>query len=262
MVASPQTLLGLSVALVVLVLCVLGLRGILRRRAEAASAESGRPEPPRVVRVGHVDPVDASLRPQADSTDEPPVTLLEPVEHADWSPPETPVDMRGLEEIALAGRISSFAPQEVVLCADPPSHDPWMVDPLGLARLDAGECSRGFVESSSSVNEGQPIESDGGSAARTPAAAGVTAAWDESEYPDPELAALIAALEEVRGETGFAGGATKRGHVPEFVLAAPVELWFGESRVGVRSGTDTCLRFKRIADALLIDLNASKQSSR
>ena len=41
---------------------------------------------------------------------------------------------------------------------------------------------------------------------------------------------------------------------PEFVLSAPVEMWFGESRVGVRRGTRTWEQFRRYADILLGDL--------
>jgi len=53
-----------------------------------------------------------------------------------------------------------------------------------------------------------------------------------------------------------------RDSAPELVLAAPVEMWFGESRVGVRAGSATFDRFRKYADTLLIDLNATRDSSR
>lgn len=53
-----------------------------------------------------------------------------------------------------------------------------------------------------------------------------------------------------------------RESAPEMVLAAPVEMWFGESRVGVRAGSATYDRFRKYADALLIDLNATRDTSR
>lgn len=48
-----------------------------------------------------------------------------------------------------------------------------------------------------------------------------------------------------------AGG---RDSIPELVMAAPVEMWFGDSRVGVKAGTATYERFRKYADVLLADL--------
>ena len=45
--------------------------------------------------------------------------------------------------------------------------------------------------------------------------------------------------------------------VPEFALAAPVEMWFGEHRVGVKAGTRTYDQFRRYADTLFDDLKAA-----
>lgn len=50
--------------------------------------------------------------------------------------------------------------------------------------------------------------------------------------------------------------------IPDVVMAAPVEMWFGESRVGVKAGTATYDRFRKYADVLLDDLQASKTTSR
>ena len=44
---------------------------------------------------------------------------------------------------------------------------------------------------------------------------------------------------------------------PEFVLAAPVEMWFGEHRVGVKAGTRTYDQFRRYAETLFEDLKAA-----
>jgi hypothetical protein len=49
-----------------------------------------------------------------------------------------------------------------------------------------------------------------------------------------------------------------REHAPEVVLAAPIEMWFGEHRVGVRAGSATFDRFRKYADVLLRDLNDSR----
>lgn len=57
--------------------------------------------------------------------------------------------------------------------------------------------------------------------------------------------------------------ADKRGREsvdPHMVMAAPVEMWFGESRVGVKAGTATYDRFRKYADVLLEDFRASTRT--
>lgn len=49
-----------------------------------------------------------------------------------------------------------------------------------------------------------------------------------------------------------------RGSVPDLVMEAPIEMWFGDARVGVKAGTATFDRFRKYADVLLHDLRASK----
>ncbi len=46
--------------------------------------------------------------------------------------------------------------------------------------------------------------------------------------------------------------------IPELVLETPVEMWFGESRVGVKPGSATYERFRNFADVLFDDLNESR----
>lgn len=50
--------------------------------------------------------------------------------------------------------------------------------------------------------------------------------------------------------------------IPELVMSSPVEMWFGDSRVGVKAGTATYDRFRKYADVLLQDLKASRSASR
>jgi hypothetical protein len=45
-------------------------------------------------------------------------------------------------------------------------------------------------------------------------------------------------------------------------MVAPVEMWFGEARVGVRAGTKTYAQFRRYADVLLGDLKGRAARSR
>ena len=51
---------------------------------------------------------------------------------------------------------------------------------------------------------------------------------------------------------------TGRADAPELVMAAPVEMWFGESRIGVKAGTKTYAQFRKYADALFEDLRDSE----
>jgi len=53
--------------------------------------------------------------------------------------------------------------------------------------------------------------------------------------------------------------ATSRELAPDFIPAAPIEMWFGEVRVGVKTGTKTYRQFRRYADALLGDLDVSRR---
>jgi hypothetical protein len=45
-------------------------------------------------------------------------------------------------------------------------------------------------------------------------------------------------------------------------MVAPVEMWFGEARVGVKAGTKTYAQFRKYADVLLGDLKGATSRSR
>jgi hypothetical protein len=45
-------------------------------------------------------------------------------------------------------------------------------------------------------------------------------------------------------------------------MVAPVEMWFGEARVGVRAGTKTYAQFRKYADVLLGDLKGVNARTR
>jgi hypothetical protein len=48
-------------------------------------------------------------------------------------------------------------------------------------------------------------------------------------------------------------------HEEEYVMTAPVELWFGDFRVAVRAGSDTDARFQRFAKVLLDDVRSARE---
>ncbi|HSK46536.1 MAG TPA: hypothetical protein VLA05_00855 [Coriobacteriia bacterium] len=48
----------------------------------------------------------------------------------------------------------------------------------------------------------------------------------------------------------------------EYAMHTPVEIWFGDARVGVRDGTQTSRHFRKYADRLLADLKAAQEATR
>jgi hypothetical protein len=54
----------------------------------------------------------------------------------------------------------------------------------------------------------------------------------------------------------------RRAESAEFHMEAPVEMWFGEARVGVRAGTKTYEQFRKYADVLLGDLKGVNARTR
>jgi hypothetical protein len=49
--------------------------------------------------------------------------------------------------------------------------------------------------------------------------------------------------------------------VPDIELSSPVEMWFGDHRVGVKSGTATFDRLQRYAGTLLEDLRQARDDA-
>jgi hypothetical protein len=54
-------------------------------------------------------------------------------------------------------------------------------------------------------------------------------------------------------------GSPSQANVPDLVLETPVEMWFGDARVGVKPGSATYERFRKYADVLFADLNESRR---
>lgn len=76
----------------------------------------------------------------------------------------------------------------------------------------------------------------------------VHAFQEEAEIP-PEHSVTLAPIQAGPRDAGIA----------DLVLETPVEMWFGDSRIGVKPGSATYDKFRRYADALLADLNVSAQ---
>jgi hypothetical protein len=80
-----------------------------------------------------------------------------------------------------------------------------------------------------------------------------------------ELAAVPAEVgdtDAVRRPKSSALAHGLRAQAPELIMAAPVEMWFGEARIGVKAGTKTHAQFRKYADVLLGDLKGKGAQSR
>jgi hypothetical protein len=53
-----------------------------------------------------------------------------------------------------------------------------------------------------------------------------------------------------------------RADSSDFHMVAPVEMWFGDARVGVKAGTRTYAQFRKYADVLLGDLKGVNARTR
>lgn len=69
-------------------------------------------------------------------------------------------------------------------------------------------------------------------------------------------------LEPLATTAPTSAGATGRSDIEDIVMAAPVEMWFGDSRIGVKAGTKTYAQFRKYADVLFGDLKAAKTRNR
>jgi hypothetical protein len=67
--------------------------------------------------------------------------------------------------------------------------------------------------------------------------------------------AVVPVAESINAPASVPG---RRPEIPERVLVAPVEMWFGDARVGVRAGTKTYDSFQRIAALLFEDLKHAR----
>jgi hypothetical protein len=56
-------------------------------------------------------------------------------------------------------------------------------------------------------------------------------------------------------------GGTRQDAAPKHELVAPVEMWFGDDRVGVKPGSRTYDLFQKYARVLFDDLQRSKSST-
>jgi hypothetical protein len=86
----------------------------------------------------------------------------------------------------------------------------------------------------------------------------VVRAFEEIGAPGPDVPTPAPAS----SATPASSRPSTREEAAEVVMAAPVEMWFGESRVGVRAPSPTYDRFRKYADVLLGDLKAALRQTR
>jgi len=80
------------------------------------------------------------------------------------------------------------------------------------------------------------------------------------EIEFPQLAEHIDSAQAVSLAPATAEDSCCEEH--EYAMHTPVEIWFGDARVGVRDDTGTSRRFRKYADRLLADLKAAQEATR
>jgi hypothetical protein len=180
-----------------------------------------------------------------------------PAEQVQWTPPAAASPPPRPAEIVAStpgeGVAAAKAALEPVVIAEPRPH--------------ARPTAAGPVPAPEPVQAARPV------VARPAAVVRATEPPSPEPAPEPELEPLeprpavrvagirvpLGAEESeatVPGEAAAPGG--EAGHVPEIELSSPVEMWFGEHRVGVKQGTATFDRLQRYAETLLNDLHDSR----
>ncbi len=90
--------------------------------------------------------------------------------------------------------------------------------------------------------------------ARPPRPKTVVHSFVEGGHP-PVRAVPLEPLAQSQPAIGSTSAPSK---LDEIVMAAPVEMWFGDSRIGVKAGTKTYAQFRKYADVLFADLRDAK----
>jgi hypothetical protein len=86
-------------------------------------------------------------------------------------------------------------------------------------------------------------------------------------HAEPQTNAAPARGERVDGEVSMSSSASGNGEhsardaAPDHELVAPVEMWFGDHRVGVKAGTRTYDLFQKYARVLFDDLERASTSA-
>jgi hypothetical protein len=213
------------------------------RRRKAMAFESGLdvvPAPSDIQRVA-VDAIPTRTEREVVS-DGPSAALLAPLPEGGWKAPDVPAPTAHLPAVSLAERTKQFdqPPLEAVTAVLPPLEPAPVPAPTEIEPTPEEPVSAIDAEP---VAELKPLERPRAQARTIP-----------EEPPTPAVVRNIA--------PAVAPPPQAPVRVDFMEMVAPVELWFGEYRVGVKSGSKTHAQFRKYADALLGDLKATGERAR
>jgi hypothetical protein len=259
MIAGTLALL-IAVAAVLLVTAALLRRRGRRDEGRPPMDEQQQVEPRPVERApeASVEQLDSSAGEEAQSAISPPIQV------GPWTPPETPAPAHELPEVSLEHRIAAYSPAEqpasipllsnidASLTPEPePPSDQVPRDTAPSDTLAAQPVPPPFEEVRAAVQSGASTMPES-SPAPTQRPRAVVRVSIETMAGDPgsaEIAPPVSSASMVES--------TGRAHAQELIMAAPIEIWFGEQRVGVKKGTRTYDQFQSYADALFQELRSA-----
>lgn len=208
--------------------------------------------------------------PAAPVPESPSAELLTPLPTGDWRPPLEPAPAAHLPAVSLAERTRGFGPSvspaaPASATPDPPPGDhAKRLETLPVVRpvsqsdvatpLVTAEPEPAFVW--------QPSVTEPHSEVLRSVEPATTVSPEQPQRPKAHARVIP------EGDTAAPAQAESpaRTHEPrlgvsaDFVeMVAPIEMWFGDYRVGVKSGSKTHAQFRKYADALLGDLRGRKE---
>jgi hypothetical protein len=262
-------------ALVVIGVFIVVLVGRSRgRKAKALAADMSPQTTPSNVPA---EPSDSAGAPSATTQSEAPTAeLLSPISAGEWQSPPEPAPAAELPELSLAERTRRFEalipevlPRQsatplpsipmagpVLPVAAPAS--PTSTDEPTRATQSAPEPEPAWsppladpVEPPPTTTPAPPDAPDGHGSPDRPRA-------HARPLPDPSIAPVTPSTLVWPDEP-----ASPPSRPAQFVdMVAPVEMWFGDYRVGVKSGSKTHAQFRKYADVLLRDLKGESERAR
>ena len=248
--SSLVTFAAVAAAVVLVVLVVVVIAATRRRKArtlrEDQSAWHTMSSSPSVEAEAETPTVFEEQEPPGEE-------LLSPLSPGDWQSPAEPAPAAQLPEVSLAERIRRFelSVPEVVQSSpqQPPAPQPLWQPPMAPAPEAALApepiAAPTIAASPDSAVEAPPepptLERPKATARPLPAYASTvpgSLVWPDEPASPPVRPADFAEM------------------------VAPVEMWFGDARVGVKAGSKTYEQFRKYADVLLDDLKGPGERTR
>jgi hypothetical protein len=228
--------------------------------------------------------------------DSPSASLLSPLRTGDWQPPEEPAPAAYLPAVSLAERTKQFsspapavvpaeasydapksAPKPTPAPVPAPAPEPEAApQPIPAARFenlpDVRPAAVVAAVAARPSPEPEPVPvwapSEIGATPEALSGRQPVPSIDRgaSERPRAHARAIpedpLASTAGTRPARAVEPSAPARQPAEFLEMVAPIEMWFGDYRVGVRSGSKTHAQFRKYADRLLDDLKGASRRAR